>query len=158
MRTAILTISDTRTEDNDISGDTLELIAAEAGLQVIERRIIKDDRIYISKALKWLADDGNTDLIMTTGGTGFAPSDITPEATLDVIDRETPGLAELMRSKTAKDTPASYLSRAVCGIRRQTLIINFPGSPKAVKECFDAVEPLLGHALNLLKGNLEHEK
>lgn len=110
----------------------------------------------IKKTLITLADDRRCDLIMTTGGTGFAARDITPEATRSVIDKEVPGLPEAMRMETIKHTKMAILSRAASGIRGQTLIINFPGNPKEIEECFTVIEPTLPHALELLRGDGDH--
>src|SRR6185369_10032799 len=103
-----------------------------------------------------LTEREDINLIVTTGGTGFSPRDNTPEATQAVIERDAPGLAEAMRRETAAKTPLSMLSRGVCGIRGRTLLINLPGSPKGVEECFEVIRPVLGHAINLLSGQTEH--
>lgn len=153
---AVLTISDTRITSNDVSGNKLAELLEDAGAEVSVRRIVSDDLEDIRDLLISIADRGDIDLIMTTGGTGFASRDNTPEATKAVITREAPGLAEMMRLKTADKTPTAILSRAVCGIRGKTLIINLPGSPKGVEECFDVIRPVLGHAIKLLRGDNKH--
>ena len=156
MKTAVITISDTRDEENDPSGDLLVGLLSEFGADVISKSIITDDRAGIESRLKELSG-GGLDLILTTGGTGFSPRDNTPEATRAVIEREAPGVAEAMRFQTASKTPMAMLSRGVCGIRGRTLIINFPGSPKAVAECFEVIRPVLSHAVRLIKGDTQHD-
>ena len=155
MKAAVVTISDTRDEEDDPSGDLLLGLLSEFGAEVISKTIVTDDRAGIEERLKELSDAGS-DLIVTTGGTGFSPRDNTPEATLAVIEREAPGIAETMRFQTASKTPMAMLSRGVCGIRGRTLIINFPGSPRAVKECFDVVKPVLKHAVKQISGDTAH--
>jgi len=157
MKAAVVTISDTRDEENDASGDLLVGLLSEFGATVMGKSIVSDDRSGIEAKLTNLCESGAIDLIVTTGGTGFGPRDSTPEATLAVIEREAPGLAEWMRHQSARSTPMGVLSRGVCGIRGKTLILNFPGSPKAVNECFAAVEPVLNHAVQVLSGKTTHE-
>ena len=152
MKAAVLTISDTRNEDEDPSGDLLIGLLTEFGATVMNRVVIKDDKEVIESKLIELCDSGGVALILTTGGTGFSPRDNTPEATKAVIEREAPGIAEAMRRETAEKTPMAMLSRGVCGIRGKTLIINLPGSPKAVAECFHVVRPVLKHAVQLIQG------
>ncbi|MEK7855361.1 MAG: MogA/MoaB family molybdenum cofactor biosynthesis protein, partial [Acidobacteriota bacterium] len=132
-----MSISDTRNEGDDVSGAALVGLLVGIGAEVHEKVIVSDDGNEITAALTELSDGEDVNLIMTTGGTGFSPRDNTPEATLAVIDREAPGLAEAMRRETSVKTPLSMLSRAVCGSRGNTLIINLPGSPKGVTECFE---------------------
>jgi molybdopterin adenylyltransferase len=153
---AVVTVSDTRSLGDDTSGNKLAELLESADAEVSIRRIVSDDLADIRDLLISIADRGDIDLIMTTGGTGFAARDNTPEATLAVIEREAPGLAEAMRRETAAKTPTAILSRAVCGIRGKTLIINLPGSTKGVEECFEAVRPVLGHAIRLLRGDTRH--
>jgi molybdenum cofactor synthesis domain-containing protein len=157
MRAAVLTISDTRDEENDPSGDLLVGLLSEFGATVMGKSIIRDDQPEIEVKLTSLCASGEIDLIITTGGTGLGPRDVTPEATRAVIEREAPGMAEWMRHQSARETPMAMLSRGVCGTRRKTLIVNFPGSPKAVNECFEAVKPVLQHAIQLLSGDTSHE-
>ena len=156
IRAIIVTVSDTRTEHDDVSGDALARLLTESGAEVVEKIIVSDDFGDLSKTLYVLTEREDANLIFTTGGTGFAPRDNTPEATGAVIDREAPGLAEAMRLETLKNTPTAMLSRGICGIRGKTLIINLPGSPKAVRECFDVIKPVLPHAVALLAGQTEH--
>ena len=156
MRAAIVTISDTRDEENDASGDLLVGLLSEFGATVMGKSIITDEKLAIQEKLKDLCESGEIDLIVTTGGTGLGPRDNTPEATRGVIDRQAQGIAEAMRAESIRLTPMAMLSRGVCGIRGTTLILNFPGSPKAVKECFDVVRPVLRHAVDLIKGKTGH--
>ena len=153
LRIAVLTISDrsSRCERPDSSGPALiELIKAQ-GWEVMRAEILPDDLGILRESLTLLADRGGTDIILTTGGTGFAPRDVTPEATLAVIDRPAPGIAEAMRSASAAKSPHAMLSRAVAGIRGKVLIINLPGSPKAAVENLQTVLPALEHAVQLLQ-------
>lgn len=156
IRAAVLTASDTRTKATDESGTVLVGLLLGLGIGVAERVIVPDEFETIREALIGFADKAQVDLILTTGGTGFAERDVTPEATLAVIDREAPGIAEAVRRETAASTKFAMLSRAVAGIRGKTLIINLPGSPKGVRECFAVFEPVLIHALKLLRGETGH--
>ena len=153
IRFGILTLSDrsARGERADASGPALaDLIRAE-NWSVVEQAILPDDESAIrAKLVEW-ADSGRFDVILTTGGTGFALRDVTPEATLAVIQRDAPGLAETMRAESLKKTPHAMLSRAVAGIRGQTLIVNLPGSPKGAVENLQTIAPVLSHAVQLLK-------
>lgn len=155
MRFAILTISDTRALANDPSGDRLAELASEIG-EIALRELVSDDLDAIASKLREYAANPDVDCVLTTGGTGFAARDNTPEATRSVIDREAPGIAEAMRRETAKHTPFAMLSRAVSGIAGKTLIVNMPGKPKAVEECFEVIRPVLKHAVELLRGRTEH--
>ena len=150
----ILTVSDKGSsgERTDESGRIIETFASKINAKVVEYKLVPDERSIISSHLIAMADQSGVDLILTTGGTGFSPRDITPEATLDVIDRQVPGIPEAMRQKSLEITPMSMLSRAVAGIRNKTLIINLPGSPKAVRECLEIILPVLPHAIQILKG------
>ncbi len=153
IRCAILTISDrsSRGEREDLSGPALASQANQAGWRVIATAVVPDEREKISARLVEWSDGESCDLILTTGGTGFAPRDITPEATQSVIDRSTPGIPEAMRAQSMQKTPHAMLSRGIAGIRRSTLIINLPGSPKAALENLDTVLPVLAHAIELLR-------
>lgn len=153
---AILTISDTRKPHNDDSGARLAALLIDAGAEIAETRIVSDDLDGIVEALQALLELGTIDLIFTTGGTGFAERDNSPEATRAVIEREAPGISEAMRRETSAKTPMSMLSRGIAGIAGKTLIINLPGSPKAVEECFDVIRPVLRHATDLLRGETSH--
>ena len=156
IRAAIVTVSDSRTVSDDLSGDKLAELLASVDADIVERLIVTDDPDGIRNTLYTLSEREDVNLILTTGGTGFGPRDNTPEATRAVIEREAPGLAEALRRETAAKTPMAMLSRGICGIRGNTLIINLPGSPKGVEECFDIIRPVLGHALNLLAGETRH--
>ena len=157
IKAAIVTVSDSRTYDNDASGDAVATGITSVNGEIVERMIVSDETLELLETLNYLAERDDINLIVTTGGTGFGPRDNTPEATLGVIRREAPGLAEAMRRETASKTPLAMLSRGVCGIRGTTLIINLPGSPKGVQECFDVLKPVLQHAIDLINGNTAHE-
>jgi molybdopterin adenylyltransferase len=148
----VLTISDSASAGNreDLSGPEARHILEEAGFEVAAVEVLPDERAKIESRLKRASDEGFR-LVVTTGGTGLSPRDVTPEATLAVIDRLVPGIAELMRFESLKITPRAALSRAVSGIRQSTLIINLPGSVKGVRECLAAVRPVLAHAVEVLK-------
>jgi molybdenum cofactor synthesis domain-containing protein len=152
----ILSVSDSRTHANDLSGDSLVDLIESIGGEVVEKLIVSDDFEDLRQTLYSLMERGDVNLIVTTGGTGLGPRDNTPEATHAVIEREAPGLAEAMRNETLKNTPFAMLSRGVCGIRGNTLIINLPGSPKGVEECFEVIRPVLQHAVNLVVGKTDH--
>ncbi len=151
-RLAILTISTSgyHGQREDTSGQAIREILAPPDYDVTRYEVVPDDRDMIAERLVQWAEDSDVDLVVTTGGTGLGPHDITPEACLSVFDREVPGLAETMRAQTLQFTPMAMLSRSVAGIRGSTLIISLPGSPKGVRECLDVVTPVLGHALHLL--------
>jgi molybdenum cofactor synthesis domain-containing protein len=158
MRTVVLTVSTSvsRRAAEDESGPLLAARAESAGCEVVAMEVVPDDFSLIEDRLFHYADEG-CDLILTTGGTGMTPDDITPEATRAVIQREAPGISEAMRAAGAAHTPMSILSRGVSGIVGRTLIVNFPGSPKAVEQCFGALEPVLGHAVKTLRGQSRHD-
>ncbi len=155
IKSYVVTISDSRDETNDISGDTLVGLLEDSNVEVLDRIIIPDDFEVIRQTLFSLTENA-ANLILTTGGTGFAERDNTPEATLAVIERETPGISEAMRFETLKKTKFAMLSRGVSGIRNATLIINLPGSPKGVQECFAVIKDILPHAVKLIAGDTAH--
>jgi molybdenum cofactor synthesis domain-containing protein len=152
----VVSVSDTRNEKDDLSGVTLVGLLISLGFEVHEKVIVSDDLTEIKETLHSLAVRGDIDLILTTGGTGLGPRDNTPEATRAVIEREAPGIAEAMRRETAAKTPMAMLSRGIAGIRGRVLIVNLPGSPKAVQECFEVINPVLAHAVRLLSGEKVH--
>ncbi len=151
MRTAVLTISTSALSEGreDVSGPRLAQAATEAGCEVQVQDLITDDRAAIGRRLRELVAAGY-DLIFTTGGTGLTPDDHTPEATRDVVERDAPGIAEAMRAESLRRMPAGMLSRGVSGVAGRTLIVNFPGSPKAIDELFPVVAPVLRHAVGQL--------
>ncbi len=143
----------------DTSGEVIRELLSAAPLRatIAERALVPDERGAIEETLRRWADEAHLDLILTTGGTGLSPTDITPEATLAVLDRQAPGIVEVMRRETLAKTPFAMLSRAVAGTRGATLIINLPGSPKGVRECLEVVLPVLPHAIELVSGRrIEH--
>ena len=164
IRVGILTVSDrcSRGEAQDASGPVIrQLVTERLAGQVVREGCVPDERKQITETLVAWCDSGELDLILTTGGTGFSPRDITPEATRAVIEREAPGLAEAMRYEGAKSTPHALLSRALAGIRGRTLVVNLPGSPKAVREGLEVILPALPHGIEILSGahgaNQRHE-
>lgn len=155
IRTAIITLSDKGSigERVDESGLVIREMLSTTGASVDHYEILPDDKARIIAVLTRLVDSGTIDLILTTGGTGVALRDVTPEATRAVIDRELPGVAEAMRAESLKKTPHAMISRAIAGIRKQTLIVNLPGSPKAVRENLAVILPALPHAIDKIKGD-----
>ncbi|MDR0549414.1 MAG: MogA/MoaB family molybdenum cofactor biosynthesis protein [Deltaproteobacteria bacterium] len=154
-RVAIITLSDKGAAGlrEDQSGPVLVAMAEEAGLKVVSLEVLADERAPLEARLKAIADQGLADLVLTTGGTGLAVRDQTPEATLAVAERLVPGLAEVMRAESLKKTNRAMLSRGVAVVRGRTLIVNFPGSPKGARENFAAILPALGHGLDILTGS-----
>jgi molybdopterin adenylyltransferase len=152
----IITISDGvwRGERPDGSGKAIRESLSAVECRVVKYEVIPDEREIISGKLAEWADEGGIDVILTTGGTGLAPRDVTPEATLSIMDKVVPGLAEVMRIQTFANTPFSMLSRAVAGVRKRCLIINLPGSPKAVRECLEVILPAVPHAVQIIKGEI----
>ncbi|MDI6769312.1 MAG: MogA/MoaB family molybdenum cofactor biosynthesis protein [Anaerolineales bacterium] len=159
LRIGILTVSDrsARGERPDTSGPALAGVIASQGWEVVCQAILPDELTALRQTLVAWAARGDLDIILTTGGTGFSPRDVTPEATAAVVERMAPGLAEAMRAASLQVTPHAMLSRAVCGIRGKTIIVNLPGSPKAAVENFRVVLPVLAHAVELLREAPEAE-
>jgi molybdenum cofactor synthesis domain-containing protein len=158
MRVAVLIVSDSAAagQQADLSGPLLRELVEGAGGAVVRLDILPDDAGEISAWLREVADGGDADLALTSGGTGLAPRDVTPEATLAVLDKQAPGIAEALRAAGLAKTPRAMLSRGVAGTRKQALIVNFSGSPKAVREQFEALAPVLRHALDTIRGAGSH--
>jgi molybdopterin adenylyltransferase len=156
VRVAVVTISTSRGEGEDESGRRLRGLASRIGAEVVGPEIVPDDRALIEERLRFLADEERCDLVLTTGGTGFAPTDVTPEATLAVIERQAPGIGEAMRAASRDHTRHWMLSRAVAGIRGSTLIVNFPGNPASIEQAGEAIAEALPHALEQIVGGGAH--
>jgi molybdopterin adenylyltransferase len=156
IRAAVVTVSDTRTTENDHSGGRLIQLLELLGAEVVKRELVADDLLGLRNTIYKLTEEGEINLIMTTGGTGLGPRDNTPEATQSIIQREVPGMAEAMRALTLKDTPMAMLSRGICGVRGRTLIINLPGSVTGVEQCFEVIRPVIQHAVNQVCGETGH--
>ena len=154
LTVGILTISDkgSRGERQDKSGEAIREIISSMDVRIVNYDIVPDEKeLIVETLIKWV-DEDDLDVLITTGGTGLTPRDVTPEATLAVVDKIVPGFAEAMRAESLKKTPMAMLSRAVAGTRGKCLIINLPGSPKAVRECLEVILPALPHAVETLKG------
>jgi molybdopterin adenylyltransferase len=159
VKAAVLTVSDGVSQGwrEDTSGLlAVKILHDGLGIQYLVAEVVPDDRAAIEDTLRRWSDTERCQLIITSGGTGISPRDVTPQATQAVIDYEVPGLAEVMRADSLRKTPMAALSRAVAGVRGRTLIINLPGSPKGVQECLDAILPILPHALEQLESGAGH--
>jgi len=154
IRAAILTVSDSCAQGKreDISGQTIRDMLTKNGFDICDKRIVADNREAIANELKYFSDQTDVDVVLTTGGTGLGPRDVTPEATDSVCERAIPGLSEIIRAQGWEKTKSAVLSRATAGIRNKTLIINLPGSPKAVKESLEIILDLLPHAVDMMHG------
>jgi molybdenum cofactor synthesis domain-containing protein len=154
IRTAILTISDMCSQGRreDTSGQTIEEMLHKENFEVCEKTIVPDDYETITKTIKRFSDELKVEIVLTTGGTGLGPRDVTPEATTAVCDRMAPGFSEILRCESYKKTPNAVLSRGVSGMRDNTLVINMPGSPKAVRECMEIILKVLPHAVDMIRG------
>ena len=155
ITSAILTISDLGSQGKrqDISGETIATILSNHSIKIISKEIVPDEIALIQQQLVKWTGSGDIDLILTTGGTGLSPRDVTPEATYPLLERHIPGISESIRSTTHSNTQMSIISRGVSGIRNNCLIINLPGSAQAVKECMAIIIPIIPHAIDLMKGN-----
>ena len=155
MRAAVITSSDSGYEGKreDLSGPLIVDILTKAGYQVVHTILLPDDRKMLADEMARIADEGVAELVLTTGGTGFSPRDCMPEATMDIAERMVPGIPEAMRYYSLTITPRAMLSRAAACIRKKTLIINLPGSPKAVRESLEYILPSLGHGLEIMTGD-----
>jgi molybdopterin adenylyltransferase len=153
VRAAVVTVSDgvVHGTREDESGEALSGLLAAAGFDVVARVLVPDERERIAGALRDLCDSDRADLVLSTGGTGFAPRDVTPEATLSVLERLSPGIDQALRADSLRHTPHGMLSRGVSGTRRRTVVVNLPGSPKACREGFALLAPVLPHAIALLR-------
>lgn len=159
IRIGILTVSDagSRGERTDTSGAAIRELIAPLDGDVVRYEIVPDERDQIAAMLRAWCDSGDVELVLTTGGTGLSARDITPEATLDIAERMAPGIAEAMRAEGMRHTPKAMLSRAVAVVRAKTLVVNLPGSEKGVRESLAAILEVLPHAVDLLRGNTEHQ-
>lgn len=158
IHAVVITVSDacSRGERKDESGEALVRLMKEIGVELVAKIIVSDERDPLSATLRSFCQREDVNLIITTGGTGLGPRDNTPEATLAVIEREVPGVSEALRAESLKFTPMAMISRGVCGVCNGTLIVNLPGSPKAVNESIGVIKPVLSHAVDLLAGKTRH--
>ena len=158
IHAVVITVSDacSRGERRDESGAELVRLLSDAGAEIVETKILSDDLEPLVKTLRLYAERRDVNLIVTTGGTGLSPRDNTPEATLRIVDRLVPGIAEAIRAESLRQTPMAMISRGVCGVSFGSLIVNLPGSPAAVRQGFAVIKPVLNHAIDLLAGITTH--
>lgn len=156
MRIGIVTVSDRCSQGlrEDLSGKLLIGLLKEAPVEVVDYRIVPDEKDKIQAALIGLVDDLDCEVVLTTGGTGIGPRDVTPEATCEILEKEIPGLAEALRREGSKKIPTALLSRGVTGVRKRSLVVNLPGSPEAVRDAIVILKPILGHATELIRGKV----
>lgn len=154
IRAAVLTVSDrcANEQQEDLSGPVLDSVLSDNGFEVVAKGLVPDEQDVIARELVCLCDEGQCDIVFTTGGTGLGPRDVTPEATNSICERSVPGLADLIRSESLKQTRRAALSRGMAGLRGSTLIVNLPGSPKAVRQCLEAILDVLPHAIEMMRG------
>lgn len=154
LRAAILTVSDScaHGKREDVSGQTIKDMLPKDKFEICEKKITSDDHQTIADELRYFSDKAGIDLVLTTGGTGLGPRDVTPEATASVCERIVPGLGEILRAEGFRRSPYAVLSRGIAGVRKNTLIINLPGSPKAVRECLEIILDVLPHAVDMMRG------
>ena len=154
IKVAVLTISDSCTEGSreDVSGQTIIDMLPEDAFEICEKKIVADDHEKIVNVLKSFSDEQAVDVVLTTGGTGLGPRDVTPEATASVCERMAPGFSEILRVECFKKTTKAILSRGVAGVRKNSLIVNLPGSPKAVRECLEIILDVIPHAVKMMRG------
>jgi molybdenum cofactor synthesis domain-containing protein len=152
LKTAVLTISDTRMPENDASGQAIRELLPSDQFVVIHYTVVPDDKEQIKTEIVHCADDMQAELVLTTGGTGLGPRDVTPEATAEIIEKSVPGMAEWIRMQGAQKNKRAILSRGICGVRKSALIINLPGSPKGARESLECVLDVVPHALEMMRG------
>ena len=154
IRVAILTVSDrcANGQQEDSSGPAVEAVLSRDGFEIVAKHLVPDEQDRIARELVRICDEADCDVVFTTGGTGLGPRDVTPEATCSVCERFAPGIAEVMRAETLKETRYAALSRGIAGLRGNKLVINLPGSPKAVRECLGAIIDILPHAVEMTRG------
>ncbi len=154
LKAAILTVSDScaHGKRGDVSGQTIKNMLPKDKFEICEKKIASDDHQTIADELRYFSDKAGIDLVLTTGGTGLGPRDVTPEATASVCERIVPGLGEILRAEGFRRSPYAVLSRGIAGVRKNTLIINLPGSPKAVRECLEIILDVLPHAVDMMRG------
>ncbi len=155
IKICILTVSDTRIKESDESGNKIQAFFSRKDCKILQRDIVKDAKELIQKKIVYYIDELQTDIVFTTGGTGFSSRDVTPEATKEIVEKEVPGISEFLRAQGLKKTNRAILSRGISGIRKTSLIVNLPGSPSGVLDSLEALQEILPHAVEMLK-NIGH--